>query len=129
MVRETEYGTLQEILKFPDHYVAIAVMVDDDIEAGEDGQKIVPRGSIVGGKTGYVLLDPTDPVVCKQDNSSLLARTEGVLLNDVDVTHGPKEGAMLIHGFVKIDALPYDADNEDLAAAADTALSMVSFIK
>jgi len=54
---------------------------------------------------------------------------EGVLLNDVDVTHGPKEGAMIIHGFVAIDKLPYGEDNEDAAGAAGTLLPMIKLIK
>jgi hypothetical protein len=60
---------------------------------------------------------------------------EGVLMNDVDVTYGPKEGAMIIHGFVKIDALPYGDANAAIPgvvaadAAAAKALSMVKFIK
>ena len=54
---------------------------------------------------------------------------EGVLLNDVDVTHGPKEGAMLVHGFVAVDKLPYSTGNAAVAAAAGLVLPMIKFIK
>jgi len=45
-----DYGNKKEILKFPDHYVAVAVTVDDKGVVAENGKKIVPAGTIVGGK-------------------------------------------------------------------------------
>jgi len=36
---ETEYGSTKEILKFPDHYVALAVMVDGYRRNGRKWQK------------------------------------------------------------------------------------------
>ena len=54
---------------------------------------------------------------------------EGVLLNDVDVTYGDKEGAMLLHGFVATDKLPYGDNNADAAVKAGAVLGMVKFIK
>lgn len=238
---ETEFVSTKEILKFPDHYVALPVMVDDaDVVADENGKKIVKKGTVVGGKTKNVL-DNLDEPVCNKyvaavkaalvagtadQNSAVLfeavdagdageqisititdpasasaelgitvsskditialktdgesdecstakevadainahaqakllvkasyygdgagivgakAKTslaegadsaatgaEGVLMNDVDVTYGDKEGAMIIHGFVKIDALPYGDDNADAAAKAGAILGMVKFIK
>jgi len=128
---ETEYGSGKGILKFPDHYVALAVMVDDDgIQANEDGKKIVPKGTVVGGKTKAVLDNLGEPVVDKFVAADASAEgAEGVLLNDVDVTHGAKEGAMLIHGFVAVDKLPYGDDNADAAEAAAEVLPMIKFIK
>ena len=238
---ETEFVSTKEILKFPDHYVALAVMVDDDgIQANEDGKKIVPKGTVVGGKNGSVLANLDEPVVEKHadpavkaglttgedndvnneivweavtaghignlititledpddaeqslsvtvdgfditvslatgvdkkitstpativaavngdDSAKLLVLAagtgidpveavgkthlsggadpqttgaEGVLLNDVDVTHGDKEGAMLIHGFVAIDKMPYGDNNAAVAAAAGLVLPMIKFIK
>lgn len=238
---ETEYGSTKEILKFPDHYVALAVMVDDDgIQADDNGKKIVPKGTIVGGKSSPVLANLDEPVVEKHadpavkaklttgedndvnneivwkavtaghignlitvtlvdpgkaneslsvsvtgfdivvslatgadkkitstpativaavngDNSAKLlvlaagtgtdpveavgkthlsggadpqtTGAEGVLLNDVDVTYGDKEGAMLIHGFVAIDKMPYGDNNASVAAAAGLVLPMIKFIK
>lgn len=248
---ETEFGGTKEILKFPDHYVALAVMVSDVGVAAqpEDGKKIVPKGTIVGGSSGSVLAnlnqavankyvpivraskiigDPDDdnailftavtpgtagnsvtvtlavsgnetplgvtvvgsaitvavktggdgaPVstaaeVVKAVNDSEAASAlvvadasinpdgegagvvaaasatnlaggaaasvsgaEGVLKNDIDVTYGPKEGAMILHGFVKLDALPYGADNALIPAtiaadaAAARAFSAIKLIK
>ncbi len=240
---ETEYVSTKEILKFPDHYVAIPVMVDDaDVAADENGKKILKKGTVVGGKTKAVLDNLDEPVVNKYtpavaatktfgtagQNSAitLTAKTpgaagneltltitdpgtasqmlavtvgangkditvalgtdsegaenstaeevaaainghataknlvvatahgdgegvvaaatktaladgadsaatgaEGVLMNDVDVTYGDKEGAMIIHGFVAVDKLPYGANNADAASKAGAILDMVKFIK
>lgn len=239
---ETEFVSTKEILKFPYHYVALAVMVDDDgIQANEDGKKIVPKGTVVGGKNNPVLANLDEPVVEKHANPAVKAElttgksdgsvnnkivwkavtaghignlitialvdpndankslavsvdgfditvslatgadkaitstpativsavngdnsakllvlaagtgtdpveavgkthlsggadpqttgAEGVLLNDVDVTYGDKEGAMLIHGFVAIDKMPYGDNNAAVAAAAGLVLPMIKFIK
>lgn len=113
----TEYTTPKQILKFPDHYVALAVTVDDtDVEKNEDGKKIVPAGTIVGG--GFIA-DDTVKVVPANDASA-----EGVLFNDVDVTYGPASGAAIIHGFIALDKIP-DAPTVEAKAA----LNMIKFIK
>lgn len=114
---ETDYGTQKQILKFPDHYVALAVTVDDTgVTPGPDGRKIVPAGTIIGG--GFIA-DKTKKAVASNN-----ANAEGVLFNDTDVTYGPAPGAAIIHGFIKIDALPTAPD-----AAAVTALKHITFIK
>ena len=132
---ETEFVSTKEVLKFPDHYVALAVMVSDDgVEANDAGKKIVPKGTVVGGKTKAVLDNLGEPVVDKfvaadGEEDASAEGAEGVLLNDVDVTHGAKEGAMLIHGFVAVDKLPYGDDNADAAETAAEVLPMIKFIK
>ncbi|MCC8435472.1 hypothetical protein HP567_013045 [Brevibacillus sp. M2.1A] len=114
---KTQYGTPKQILKFPDHYVALAVTVDNTgIVAGADGKKIVPAGTIVGG--GF-LADDTKKATVIND-----ATSEGVLLNDVDVTHGPAPGAVVIHGFISTSKLPTAP-----AATAITALKQITFVK
>ncbi|MGL5511717.1 MAG: hypothetical protein ACRDBM_00555 [Sporomusa sp.] len=119
-VVQTGYDTPKEILKFPDHYVGLAVMVDDTgITADEYGKKIVPAGTIVGGTTGAIL-DTLDGLVTKKNDAS----AEGVLIRDVDVTYGAAPGTMLIHAFVNTDKLP-----EAPAAAAVTALKQITFLK
>lgn len=106
----TDYGNKKEILKFPDHYVALGVMVDDaGIAANSDGKKIVSAGTIVGGG---VLADNTKKVSAKNTQGGATGTAgagvdaEGVLLNDVDVTYGPSSGAMIVHGFIDLDKLP-----------------------
>lgn len=122
---QTDYGNTKEILKFPDHYVAIAVTVDDEGVVAVDGKKIVPAGTIVGGGT---LADP-DEMVKKatttpgEDDAPDTTDAEGVLLNDVDVTYGPAPGAMVIHGFIDETKLPEAPDDAERAA-----LKQITFI-
>lgn len=107
----------KEILKFPDHYVALAVTVSDvGITANADGKKIVPAGTIVGG--GFL------SSLTIQAVKTNAAGAEGVLLDNVDVTYGPAPGAAVIHGFIALDKLP-----EAPVAAAKTDLNMIKFIK
>jgi hypothetical protein len=107
----------KEILKFPDHYVALAVTVDDaGVTAGADGKKIVPAGTILGG--GFLASETAKAVKTNATGA------QGVLFYDVDVTYGPAAGAAIIHGFIDLDKLP-----EAPAAAAVTELNMIKFIK
>lgn len=114
---ETIYTNKQEILKFPDHYVNLAITVDDTgVAPNAEGKKIVPAGTILGG--GFLLDDSVGAVKING------AGAEGVLFNDTDVTHGPAPGAALIHGFVALDKLP-----EQPTAEAITALKQITFLK
>lgn len=114
---ETVYTNTKSIVKFPDHYVNLAVTVSDaGVVANADGKKIVPAGTILGG--GF-LASATALAVTANDLNA-----EGVLFNDTDVTYGPASGAALIHGFVALDKLPAAP-----AAAAVTALNLIKFIK
>lgn len=243
---ETQYTNKVEILKFPDHYVALAVTVDDTgVVANASGKKIVPAGCIVGGATKPTLEHENEPVADKyspvavaaslttgtaesknailwtavkaglagngisvalvdpagaskslavtvadndisvslatdaggsvistaaevsaainadasakllvlasvdltgNDNGSgkvtakaktslangdtgTATNAEGVLLNDVDVTYGPRDGAMVIHGFVSVDKMPYGNANADAGRIASSVLPMIKFIK
>lgn len=114
---ETTYGTPKQILKFPDHYVALAVTVDDaGVTPDANGRKIVPAGTILGG--GFIADDTQKAVPANG------ATSEGVLFNDTDVTHGPAPGAAIIHGFIDLNKLPAAP-----TADAITALNMIKFIK
>lgn len=118
---QTSYSNKKEILKFPDHYVNLAVTVDDaGITANADGKKIVPAGTIIGG--GF-LNDDTVKVV-KATTTDDVSNAEGVLFNDVDVTYGPAPGAALIHGFVALNKLPAQPTAEEKAA-----LKQITFLK
>lgn len=118
---ETTYTNKKEILKFPDHYVALAVTVDNTgISANADGKKIVPAGTIVGNG---ILTDQTK-LAKKAVTTTGVSNAEGVLLNDVDVTYGPAPGAMVIHGYIALDPLPAAPTAEEVAA-----LKQITFIK
>jgi len=127
---QTDFTGTKEILKFTDHYVAIAVTVSDaNVVANADGKKIVEKGTIVGGIGGKVLADDSLSVEKKNTQGALTGEAgaavdaEGVLLNDVDVTHGPASGAMIIHGFINTNKVP-----EAPVADAVDALKMIQFI-
>lgn len=240
----SEYVSTKEILKFPDHYVAMPVLVSDaGVVADAYGKKIIPKGTIVGGAENTVLdnLDEavvgkyvsatkaylvagtagtaganssvlfeavaagtegnsisvtiTDPGTASQElavsvsstditialgtdeegnenstakevaaavntdaDAKLLVKAiaggdgkgvvaakaktslangaaysatgaEGILMNDVDVTYGPRESAMIIHGFIAIDKLPYGDENSQVPAAVGDLLPAIKFIK
>lgn len=114
---ETNYTSKKEILKFPDHYVNLAITVSDSgVSPNADGKKIVPAGTILGG--GFLLDESIEAVKTNGTGA------EGVLFNDTDVTHGPAPGAALIHGFVALNKLP-----EQPTADAITALKQITFLK
>jgi hypothetical protein len=114
---KTSFGNNKTILKFPDHYVNVAVSVSDaGVVANAEGKKIVPAGTILGGG---VLADPTLKATIVNG-----ATSEGVLFSDVDVTYGPAPGSLLIHGFVDLNKLPAAP-----VAAAITAIKQVTFLK
>lgn len=120
---KTSYGNKTGILKFPDHYVNLAITVSDaGVTANTDGKKIVPAGTILGG--GVLADDTVAAVKATTDGTSGVSNAEGVLFNDVDVTHGPASGALLIHGFVATDKLPTAP-----TAAELTALNQITFVK
>lgn len=94
------YVSTKEILATK-NFEAIGVMVDGtDIEAGDDGKKIVKAGTIVGGKTEPVLSNNDQVVVKKEDESA-----EGVLLHDVDVTYGDGVGTMITRGNIDLNKI------------------------
>ena len=120
--KTTNYGNQKGILKFPDHYVNVAITVSDSgVSANEEGRKIVPAGTILGGG---VLADETTLAVKATSDEEAGSNAEGVLFNDVDVTDGPAKGAMLIHGFLDTSKLPVAPTEEDKAA-----LNQITFVE
>ena len=105
----TSYANNKEILKFgAQDYVAHPCMVSaTGITADEDGKKIVKAGSILD-KNGAIVNDGT---------------AEGVLLYDVDVTHGDAPGALVVFGFIDGTKLPVSA----LTADCQSALKLIKF--
>lgn len=91
-MKSIEYGApAKQILAIPDHYVALGFK--HDIATAEvpglsvlvDGRRVVKAG------TFYPANDAT---------------AIGVVLNDYDVTEGDAMMAVVLHGFVKLAALP-----------------------
>lgn len=118
---ETTFSNKKEILKFPDHYVNLAVTVDDTgIVANSEGKKIVPAGTIIGNG---ILTDLTKKAK-KAVTTTGVSNAEGVLFNDTDVTLGPAPGTMLIHGFIDLTKIPTAPTPEEIAA-----LKQITFLK
>jgi hypothetical protein len=91
------YASPTGILAFPDHYVAMGYtfLQHDAAHADVNTREVIKAGTIY----------PTND-----------ADAIGIVLSDIDVTDGDMTGALLIHGFVKLDALPA-APSEGVAAA------------
>lgn len=90
---ETEYTNRAEILKFPDHYVALAVTVDDaGVTAGTDGKKIVKAGTVVGGKTKSVFANLDEPVEKKTTASTFAS----LVTDFLDASEAPVNDANVV---------------------------------
>ena len=108
------YAGVKEILKTRD-FEAIGVMVDGTgIATNSDGFKIVPAGTIVGGKTKPALANDGEVVVSKNTEDTG-ADAEGVLLHDVDVTHGDAPGSMVIRGNIDLAKIEKPVDEVQAA--------------
>lgn len=125
---------VKSIVKFPDHYVGMPVMLDDTgITANSDGKKIIPAGTIIGGAGSTNTILGNTATLAVKDNTQAGATgaghsgvdAEGVLFSDVDVTYGSVPGTMIIHGFIDLNKLP-----EAPCADAITALkNRIVFLK
>lgn len=93
------------ILATPDHYVAFAHTFERDDAAAvtEDGRKVIKAGTIYPSNDADAI---------------------GVVFQDVDVTDGDQEGALIRHGFILVDKLPTAPD-----AAAITKLKLIDFVE
>lgn len=84
---QNSFTSSNGILAFPDHFVAYGVTLAKDHALAT----VVGTKKIVKAGTVYPANDAT---------------AKGIVLNDVDVTNGDANAAILIHGFVKAAALP-----------------------
>ena len=108
-VVKKSYANNKEILKVLQDYYAIPVMVSDTgITADGNGKKIVKAGSLLN-KGGEIKNDGT---------------VRYVLLSDVDVTYGPKEGAGLYKAVVDTTKIPTQPSKD-----AINALKGIFFVK
>lgn len=99
----SDYTTSKTILLTPDHMVSLAQTFKkgDSAAVDVDGRKIIKAGTIYPSNDANAL---------------------GIVLNEMDITNGDKTGALLLHGFVKVTALP-----EAPSAEAKAALPMIAF--
>lgn len=108
---ENEYNTGKQIFKYSPH-IGSPVSISADTVTAVDGKKIVPAGSVIGtaetGKT--ILLDHAKGKVVTDGTA------EGILINDVDVTHGDAGGTIATRGIVYANALPVAITTTSAAA-------------
>lgn len=92
-VRGTDYTSGVDILFNLDPFTARPIMIDEDgVTANAEGKKIVKAGTPV---------DVDGKIVATADN----ATAKYLVLTDVDVTHGPREGSGLYRGTVNADKM------------------------
>lgn len=137
---KTTYGGTKEILKYAEPYVAIPIMISaSGIVADSDGKKIVKAGTPLTGNltnrsTAFTKASTTEAtdgtLVVPSGGGTVVLPTEaksnavGILLYDVDVTHGNAPGSLVIFGFIDEAKLPEAIGNEVKAA-----LKMITFLK
>ncbi|XZM68765.1 hypothetical protein ACSXAL_15190 (plasmid) [Clostridium perfringens] len=85
-----EFDNGVEIMATYRNRVTFSCTVSDSGVAETGGKKIVPKGSLLD-KSGVVKNDAT---------------VVGILAEEVDVTNGPKPGALIVEGYVLKDRLP-----------------------
>lgn len=88
----TEYGApAKQILAIPDHYVALGFKHAKAASGSEGLATLIDGRYVVKAGTIYPANDAT---------------AIGVILNDYDVTDGDQMMAVVMHGFIKKEALP-----------------------
>lgn len=85
-----EFDNGVEIMATYRNRVTFSCTVSDSGVAEKGGKKIVPKGSLLD-KSGVVKNDAT---------------VVGILAEEVDVTNGPKPGALIVEGYVLKGRLP-----------------------
>lgn len=100
---EKSYETGRQILASEKFVSFTCTIKKEDVEPNEDGRRIVPAGTV------YPKNDAT---------------AEGLILRDVDVTHGDQPAPLLVEGYVYEGRLP-EAISEDALAV----LTKISYRK
>lgn len=108
-VKVTNYNIEDSILYNLDPYVGKSIMISDEgVQANAEGRKIVKAGSIVD-KTGKIVADGS---------------ARYVVLQNVDVTAGPRAATGIYRGTVYVRKLPVAPE-----AAVKSAISGVVFME
>ena len=109
-VRKTDYNTEDTILYNLDPYVGKSITISDEAVTADEktGKKIVKAGTIIG-------------IDGKKAND---AKARYVVLQNVDVTGGPRSATAIYKGTVYVTKLP-----EQPSEAACSALKGIFFMK
>lgn len=123
MIKKVEYGVRKTILIAPELAFAIPVQIGNEgVQPNANGRKIIKAGTPIGGDVSVFTARET---VLKSTNTvGDGAKSQGVLLHDVDVTDGAENGTMLVDGYVDINKIDVTVEE-----AAKTALTRILFMK
>lgn len=120
-LKHWDYGPENSILAFPGTDVSVGIQVNDTgVTANDNGRKIIPAGTPIGGDT-----------LATQDEKAILSvsndtKAQGVTLHDVDVTDGQNTATLVIYGFIN----ELRMKNVTVTDEAKTALNgKVTFLK
>lgn len=124
-IESFKYTTPKTILIAPEVAVAFPVIVTNTgVTADSNGKKIIKAGTPIGGDTNVLMNRQTALTVT--NNSGNAAKSQGILLHDVDVTDGKNNGTILIAGYVDVNKIESDAKP---ITEAQTALNRIVFMK
>lgn len=118
-MKQIEYGApTKQILAIPDHYVALGFKHPRAIQGSTGLATLVEGRYIVKAGTFY-----------PANNDTAI----GVILNDYDVTDGDQMMAVVMHGFIKQEALPEapaaSTGEAPLVKGTEAVLPMIKFVK
>lgn len=117
---KTEIGISNTIRSRLGPWQAATVTVSSADVTAVDGKKLLKAGTLLGSAVADSTILGTG-AKAKPANDAM---TEGLLVYDVDVTHGDMEAAMLYMGTVGLDRIPAAPSTE-----ARSALTRVTFTK
>gem|GEM_PF-1476338 len=121
-IQTQDFGVRNQILADVGNQSAVGCVVSEALGVSVGSQKIAKAGTPVR----LYLMNLQTPAVLATASAAMT----GVLLHDVDVTHGSNNGTALIFGFVNVNRL--DADVQTLVTAAlgnANASKLVTFLK
>lgn len=116
---------MKQILANPTLYQAFGAQITGTGVESDNGRKIIPAGTPVGGDANFLAVENAELSVTNNETDG--AKTQGVLLYEVDVTAGTANGTVLVFGFVNENRL--DAELTVVAEAKAALDSKVVFVK
>lgn len=106
------------IFAYAMHAVSLnAVVSADGVTANDQGQKIIPAGTVLGGSNDF--RKDENAVLTKSNNSN----AQCILEHDLDVTDGSGNASVVVAGYVNTNKLP-----ETVSDDAKKQLSHIEFV-
>lgn len=96
-----KYGTPNVILDMKAPYYTLPCLISNTgVSTNNEGRKIIPAGTPVGGTTNVLLNRQT--VLSTTNSSGAGANTQGILIHDLDVTNGNASGTVAFMGIIDV---------------------------